>query len=553
MVLPPRRDGVEPTVGPETVRLAQTVRRLQAELAEQRRASRSRAVVDLATGMLAERLGLPPEQAREHLEHTALSSNTALAEFAAYVLGRRSPVEDGQGELPGPTTPRTGLAGTRRAPNGVASVRYRLAEAAMEAASSADELASALLAEGLGASGAAAVALFALEPDGALGLVGGAGLPSEELSHWRRVPPQMDAWLVRASRTRLPQWRRVDATRPEERPADALAPQLAGARAWASLPLLDGDHLLGVAEVVWTGPVDLDESTRRYVTAVVRVCAKVLRRCLESGSLTPPSVAGSGWFEAMLDGLLDPVMVISPIHEDGEVVDFRVEYANARIGPLAGVEAGALVGRRVLEVFPVSATVNGLLDAYVDVVFTGVPFQADRQILFEVSDTVLSSYTVTIRATRFLDGVLVCWRLHDDEVRAQSLLTHAERVGQLGGWEYDVASDSYTVTERFRAVMGYGPNEQLSGELLAEVAHPDDTAVAERFHRQVREEDRACQAELRIRHSDGRIRTVRVVAEPVLGPMGTLAKVRGVVQDVTERHRLELALEASRTGITGLG
>ena len=62
------------------------VQRLEAEVAGLRRAMSSRAVIEQAKGVLAERLGCPPDEAFDHLSTLSQRSNVRLADLAASIV-----------------------------------------------------------------------------------------------------------------------------------------------------------------------------------------------------------------------------------------------------------------------------------------------------------------------------------------------------------------------------------------------------------------------------------------------------------------------------------
>ncbi|MHB8398914.1 MAG: PAS domain S-box protein, partial [Candidatus Limnocylindrales bacterium] len=77
-----------------------------------------------------------------------------------------------------------------------------------------------------------------------------------------------------------------------------------------------------------------------------------------------------------LDTMLDGVTVMSAIRDaSGHIVDFRSDYANLAIANLSLVTANEQAGRTLLQLFPAHRT-DGLFDAYVRVVETGVPFES---------------------------------------------------------------------------------------------------------------------------------------------------------------------------------
>lgn len=76
-----------------------------------------------------------------------------------------------------------------------------------------------------------------------------------------------------------------------------------------------------------------------------------------------------------LDTMLEGVAIQTAIRDgQGRIVDFTIDYANSAIGMISGTAGSLQAGRTLLELFPAHRT-NGLFDAYVGVVETGVPFE----------------------------------------------------------------------------------------------------------------------------------------------------------------------------------
>ena len=175
--------------------------RLSALIAQQREQRRRleagaavRSVIDLARGILMERLGCSPAEARAQLEHLSAESGTSLDELAGQITGatHRGATRN---QVDGGATPGSGTAG------GMTATAHRVAraEAAAEAAPDAGAVATAVLEEALAPAGAVAVVLWRAEPDGGLELAGQAGFPADDASRWRRIHPDMDTLPQRAA------------------------------------------------------------------------------------------------------------------------------------------------------------------------------------------------------------------------------------------------------------------------------------------------------------------------------------------------------------------
>ncbi len=112
-----------------------------------------------------------------------------------------------------------------------------------------------------------------------------------------------------------------------------------------------------------------------------------------------------------LDTMLDGVTIQSAVRDDhGRIVDFRVDYANSAIGVISGTAGSLQAGRTLLELFPAHRT-NGLFDAYVSVVETGVPFAsaAFRYVDGDAEGGPLNQ-VLDLRAAKLSDGYVLSVR-----------------------------------------------------------------------------------------------------------------------------------------------
>lgn len=185
----------------ESARLRATIDRLRSEVEGQRRAMRTRAVIEQAKGILTERIGCTPDEAFSHLVQLSQDSNRKLVDIAADLLGTVAPPE-ADDHLPvverrpffappapvvrGPD-PAQSRAGAP-AVGGEYAARYHVTASALGSAETPDELAALLVEAALAPLGVGAVALTVLEPDGALRLVASHGVPAHQLSQWQRIP-----------------------------------------------------------------------------------------------------------------------------------------------------------------------------------------------------------------------------------------------------------------------------------------------------------------------------------------------------------------------------
>ena len=254
----------------DVLRLSTVIDRQRRELDRLRAAAAGEAVVSMARGALMERLGLSSAEAASQLAELSAATGVPLAEMAAAVLsplgsasaarasGDAGDVADARARVSGDAGDVTDaracasgdsgdVADARRASAATTGPRWLLTEAAAELAADGAELVGTLASQALAPLGASTMVLWLLEADGALTLLGEAGLPLGEASRWWHIPPQLDCPAQRVARGAADIW--WHAGPPAGDSAPVIGPA-GGARAVLALRERNAE-LLGVMEVGW--------------------------------------------------------------------------------------------------------------------------------------------------------------------------------------------------------------------------------------------------------------------------------------------------------------
>jgi serine phosphatase RsbU (regulator of sigma subunit)/PAS domain-containing protein len=514
-----------PSSGEEILRLAAVIDRQRRELDQARSGAAARSVIDMAKGALIERLGCSAAEAANQL--TALASEAALpvAEIAAAIIGH-DPVP--VSVPPGDGTPRNQLTG-----------------AAMDLAADGGQIAAAILDHALAPLGASAVALWLLRADGGLDLLGEAGLGPTEASRWRRVPPHMDCPAQRVAHDGPDQWWPAGPPGPGTPPLIGRWPD--GARAVAALRDRSS-VLLGVMEVCWPQPrAGFPDTLRQQVGDLAEACAELLGTRAANGDLA--MVRSRPALRGLLDSLLESVMIAAAVRDgEGRISDFRVDYAGENIRDPAGRNASELTGRTLLEVYPTAATVGSLLEHAVRTLTTGEAQHIAGPVITAPAGEVMGAIA-DIRIARFFDGVVLTWRPAGEVDRLTARLQQIQRLGRIGAWEESLVTGEVDWTESTFALFGLPAREGAAipvADLHSYVIAADVPAV-KRFRESLLGGQEATGATFRIvRADDGSVRQIRVFAEPVLGPAGTIEAIRGAFQDISAEYQTQVALAATQ-------
>ncbi|MGW4895958.1 SpoIIE family protein phosphatase [Kitasatospora sp. NPDC004240] len=517
--------------------LAATVRRLQRALDRLRAEESTRAILDLATGVLAERLHCPPTEAAAQLVRLARDAGTTPVALAADLTG----------------TPRPDEAGPYRpAP---------LAHAGPSLAASHDlgEAVRTLLDQVAAPIGAHAVAVWRTAPGGALALAAHAGLPETETDGWGRIPPGVNVPAQLAVRTGAEQWPGHPTT----------APGIGGPGARrAVLPLLDGGRRIGALELLWPASAPepgLGTSVHRQLRAVADLCTTLLAaptptaptptapNAPEPAASEPagaaPAAVEDDTVAAALDGILAPALLLEPVTGgDGRVEDFRIVRANEYFTDPLGRARADLEGASLLETYP-TASAAGLYARLLEAHRGGETVHGEHLDLTFRTGTGGDPLPAAVRLAAAPLGrrLLLTWRLATGPDRQTVLLQQAQRLARVSGFEESTATGRILWNEGLRELYGLPPDaEPVPLADLAGHAHPDDEPAVRRLLDTVQLRHRPSSAVFRLLSPEGRPRYTRVVAEPVLDAHGRLTAVRGAYSDVSAQHWTEVALGATR-------
>ncbi|HZF91729.1 SpoIIE family protein phosphatase [Streptomyces sp.] len=532
--------GVAPTspVG----RLAATVERLRREVRAAQAEAEGRALVELAKGILVERLGCGPAQAARQLEELAEQARMSSLEFAVEVINQAA--RDRVAEA---TDAFLAATGARAARQEQAAVRLRAAESAALAAPDAQAVVGSLLEHALRPLGAVAVALWAAGPDGSLSLSGSAGFAPAEASRWRYVPPDVATVARRALTERSGQW--ITSLANTGLPTVGRNAHPDGGR--VAVPAGTGGRIHGVLEIAWPAPLEPQPpQVIRQVEALAELCAHTLETYppQQDAVHEPRIMPDTAELMDLADGLHDPALVLEPYLDDsGRLADFRIQHVNTRFLDPAGRPRAVVSGALLLEAYPMTAGGSELFQRIERVYATGEPFRARRMRLTALVDQVPLSAVADISISRHGNSVLLIWRIEDETARLASLLQHAQRLGRVGGFEENLLTGDITWNGQMFDLYGRPPTSPpVPLEELPAHAHPDDAVTIRRFLRTVLHQRRPASAAFRLQRPDSVTRHIRVVAEPVLDTDGRLFVVRGACQDISAQHWTEVALAATR-------
>ncbi|XVQ08344.1 PP2C family protein-serine/threonine phosphatase [Spirillospora sp. CA-255316] len=388
--------------------------------------------------------------------------------------------------------------------------------------------------------GARAILLVVLDGDGLLRMSGVAGDGAEPVDDWARAPLRYALPLIRMCPADRLLWLDDDT-------GDRLltwSSAVGGLR--PGRPGRSGDGLACVVCTVWprTGPPAGDSGRAR--AEALTVCGG--RRLRDLAALSAPvDDLGGPWLDSVLDAIPIPAALLFPIRDrEGRVAEFYVDRCNAHATGLLRRTPEQITGGRLLDSFP-GLALSGMFDAYVRVLETGVPLTREPFAYEEPFRGVLYPAVLSLRAQRVGGGLLVSWQFHDEQARTAARMGDAERLMNLGWAEWNLVTGEIAWSRRIYDIFDLDPRQgPLALDRMAAHVYEDDLPAVVRAVAALSERRAAATFEFRTRRAAGAPRHVNVTAEPVVDALGHLIALRGVVQDVTARRRIEAALKTSR-------
>lgn len=130
--------------------------------------------------------------------------------------------------------------------------------------------------------------------------------------------------------------------------------------------------------------------------------------------------------------------------------------------------------------------------------------------------------------------------------RQEAHLAEAQRIAHLGSWENDPAHQTMVWSAETRRIFGWSDERPITFDAFLRQVHPEDLERLTAAQQAAVTDDVPLDIEYRIIRADGAIRHLYERGEWVIDETGRSPRLAGIVQDITERKEIEIALANER-------
>ncbi len=127
--------------------------------------------------------------------------------------------------------------------------------------------------------------------------------------------------------------------------------------------------------------------------------------------------------------------------------------------------------------------------------------------------------------------------------KSEASLLQAQRIAQIGSWEFDVRTRQVTWSREKYRIFGLDPNSSaITYEDVIQRIHPDDQPLFEETVQEAIASGQPYNIEFRVIRPNGQIRHVESRGEAIINDQGQVIQLFGISVDMTERKRRQEAL-----------
>lgn len=260
-------------------------------------------------------------------------------------------------------------------------------------------------------------------------------------------------------------------------------------------------------------------------------------------------------FRAIFDQSFQFISLLEP---DGTLIE-----VNATALEFSGLTAGEIIGKKHWNRawWSAKAGERDRVRALVEQAAQGEMVRFEAEVHNAQGEGVIVDFTIKpIRDRRGQVVQLISEGRNITELRhtlhhlhlAENRLEEAQRIAQIGHWDYDLARGQASWSKTLLEIMGLSRTQTITTEVLLDHIHPEDKeGLLEALGLSFRT-GKPYEYYFRVVRPGGEIRMVFGAGGPVAGETSESRRMTGIVQDITGRRQLEESLAYSVERLSAL-
>ncbi|MBM1105890.1 PAS domain-containing protein [Aurantibacter crassamenti] len=260
--------------------------------------------------------------------------------------------------------------------------------------------------------------------------------------------------------------------------------------------------------------------------------------------------------EALLQNIIqstDNIMnYYEPIYDEGgEIVDFKIIFANECNHHYLGLDPEKIVGKSISKVFPF-LLLNGELEEMIASFKKNETIEFERQVILNKEKFWFDSIIKPLE-----NGILVVIRNKTEEQKAfgevldlneqlqlqNTIFKDAESVAEIGSYIWYLDNGEAVISDNFYRILGHEPNAfKVTYESYREFVHPDDIEIYNILGQETKQDGKSKINQYRIVSKDGTIKHLQLKGHSIQKDGRPVSL--GVVQDISSLVKTEKILNA---------
>lgn len=240
--------------------------------------------------------------------------------------------------------------------------------------------------------------------------------------------------------------------------------------------------------------------------------------------------------------------------------DLTCRFANRAYGSWFGRDPSELIGKPIWDLL--GAELFERNKPHIEAVLSGVPqnFECEIPGPNGISRQSITNYIPDIvdsEVRGFLVEVTDVTSLKNSQLalhEATAAMRQAQRLGQIGSWEWEIATDTTTWSPELYRIMGFSPTAKPPGtKELSDLYQPESYARLQEAIKHAKKSKQSFRIEVEILLPGGEQRILDARAEPIIDNTGSMVALRGTSQDITDRKQSEDLLRRSESFLARTG